>query len=208
MVDKIRALHAALEPATPVPALDGRVLDIMGRLPRHAFVPAEAAAEAYGNAPVAIGQGQTISQPFIVALMSSLAEVQPQHRVLEIGTGSGYQTAVLAALAQHVFTLEAVPELAAHDAAVLRANATPNVSLRIGDGHGGWPEEAPFDAIVVTAAPERLPTALVEQLVPGGRLVIPFGRSLQMLTVIEKSRDGEVRERPVLPVRFVPLVTT
>jgi protein-L-isoaspartate(D-aspartate) O-methyltransferase len=208
MVDKIRTLHAALAAQAAVPPLDQRVLAVMAALPRHTFVPGDMAGEAYANAPLGIGQGQTISQPFIVALMSSLAQVQPQHRVLEVGTGSGYQTAILAALAGHVFSIEAVAELAAHAAAVLRAQATPNISLRIGDGHAGWPEEAPFDAIVVTAAPPRMPPALPDQLAPGGRLIIPFGQTTQILTVVEKSAQGVLTETAIVPVRFVPMVPT
>lgn len=206
MVDKIRSLHAALAAETAVPPLDERVLAVMGSLPRHIFVPGDAAGEAYADAPLVIGHGQTISQPFIVALMSSLAQVQPQHRVLEVGTGSGYQTAILAALSKHVFSIEAVPELAAHAAAVLRAQATTNISLRIGDGHAGWPDEAPFDAIVVTAAPPRMPPALPDQLAPGGRLIIPFGETTQMLTVVEKSAQGALTQTSIVPVRFVPLI--
>ncbi len=206
MVDKIRSLHAGLNVEVAVPPLDERVLAVMAELPRHAFVPADMMQEGYANAPLAIGHGQTISQPFIVALMSSLAAVQPGHRVLEVGTGSGYQTAILAALAEHVFSIESIPELAAHAAAVLRAQATSNISLRIGDGNAGWPEEAPFDAIVVTAAPPRIPPELLEQLAPGGRLVIPYGEGTQMLTVVEKSASGETRETAIVPVRFVPLV--
>lgn len=208
MVDQIRALHANVTADTAVPALDERVLEVMTMLPRHAFVPPEVAGKAYSNAPLAIGAGQTISQPYIVALMSSLARLHDQSRVLEIGTGSGYQTAILAAIAGEVFTIEALAGLAARAAAALRAQATGNITTRIGDGHVGWPEAAPFDAIVVTAAPYRVPPALLEQLAPGGRLVIPYGGSVQMLTVLEKSSDGEITETAIVPVRFVPLLAS
>jgi len=206
MVEQIRALHARIAAEGMVPPLDERVLKVMAALPRHAFVPADVAAEAYSDAPLAIGEGQTISQPFIVALMSSLAAVRPQSRVLEIGTGSGYQTAILAALAGQVFTIEALPGLAARATAALRAQATGTVAARIGDGHAGWPEAAPFDAIVVTAAPDQVPPALPPQLAPGGRLIIPYGGTAQMLAMIEKSSDGTVKETKIVPVRFVPLL--
>jgi len=187
---------------------DARVLAAMRAVPRHLFVPAGSEDEAYDDRPVPIGHGQTISQPYIVAFMTELAEVKPTHRVLEIGTGSGYQAAVLSRLAASVYTIEIVEPLARRARAVLTSMGCANVATRIGDGYGGWPEMAPFDAIVVTAAPDHVPPALVAQLRPGGRLVIPVGGvyDVQQLRVIEKDASGRTRSRDVAPVRFVPLV--
>ncbi|MDO9383935.1 MAG: protein-L-isoaspartate(D-aspartate) O-methyltransferase [Hyphomicrobiaceae bacterium] len=204
MVSEIRRLEQAS--ARPSEPLDLRVLDVMSRVPREAFVRHANAGEAYINAPLAIGFGQTISQPFIVALMTSLARIAPNHRVLEIGTGSGYQTAILAALTGHVFSIERVAGLSVKAAEALRAQGIRNATLDIRDGHAGWPEHAPYDAIVVTAAPAEVPPALIDQLAPQGRLVIPVGRDEQMLTLIERRADGEVTRKEILPVRFVPLV--
>ena len=187
-------------------ALDQRVLDVMARMPRHAFVPQAEPGDAYINAPLAIGYGQTISQPFIVALMTSLARIGPSHRVLEIGTGSGYQTAILAALASHVFSIDVVAGLSSQARTALAAQGIANATLDIRDGHGGWPEQAPYDAIVVTAAPAQVPAALIGQLAPQGRLVIPVGKDEQILTLVEKRETGEVTHKAILPVRFVPLV--
>jgi protein-L-isoaspartate(D-aspartate) O-methyltransferase len=186
---------------------DPRVLDAMRAVQRHRLVPAHLAAEAYEDRPLPIGHGQTISQPYIVALMTQLADVSPTDRVLEVGTGSGYQAAVLAELAQSVYTIEIVTPLAEQAARDLRALGYDNIEVRAGDGYAGWPEHAPFDAIVVTAAPERIPAPLLEQLRPGGRLVIPVGpvHAAQELRLVEKQADGSVRERGVIPVRFVPL---
>lgn len=184
-----------------------RVLRAMATVQRHRLVPAALAAQAYDDRPLPIGHGQTISQPYIVALMTQLAEVSAGDRVLEIGTGSGYQAAVLAELADRVYTIEIVAALAARAARDLRALGYDNIEVRAGDGYAGWPEQAPFDAIVVTAAPERVPAPLLEQLKPGGRLVIPVGpiHAAQELRVLEKRDDGSVSERSVAPVRFVPL---
>lgn len=186
---------------------DPRVLDAMRAVQRHRLVPAHLAAEAYDDRPLPIGHGQTISQPYIVALMTQLAAVSPTDRVLEVGTGSGYQAAVLAELAAQVYTVEIVAPLAQQAARDLRALGYDNIEVRAGDGYAGWPEHAPFDAIVVTAAPARIPAPLLEQLKPGGRLVIPVGplHSAQELRLVEKQADGSVRERGVVPVRFVPL---
>jgi protein-L-isoaspartate(D-aspartate) O-methyltransferase len=185
-----------------------RVLDVMARVPRHELVPAEVRAAAYLDSPLPIGDGQTISQPYIVALMSELADVAPTDKVLEIGTGSGYQAAVLGELAANVYTIEIVERLGRTAAAALARLGYRNVEVKIGDGYGGWPEHAPFDAVIVTAAPNEIPAALVDQLAPGGKLVAPVGASplAQQLTVIEKDRDGKTTKREVLPVRFVPLV--
>ena len=183
---------------------DPAVLAAMRRIPRDLFVPEEARDQAYDDAPVAIGRGQTISQPYIVALMSELAGVGAASRVLEVGTGCGYQSAVLAACAAHVWTVELEADLSARAGRTLAALGIDNVSLRVGDGADGWPEEAPFDAVVVTAAPARTPPALLDQLGLGGRLVIPIGVSTQDLFVFTRSAAG-IERRSVIPVRFVPL---
>lgn len=186
---------------------DARVLDAMRRVPRHRFVPEALAEQAYGDQPLPIGHDQTISQPYIVALMTQLARPAPDDRVLEVGTGSGYQAAVLAELAGEVYSIEIVTPLATRAALTLRQLGYGNVAVRSGDGYVGWPEHVPFDAIVVTAAPERIPPPLLEQLAPGGRLVIPVGplHATQELRVVEKREDGSLHERVVTPVRFVPL---
>lgn len=186
--------------------LRSEVLAAMLQVPRHLFVPADQQSNAYKNRPLAIGYGQTISQPFIVALMSSLLDLKPGDRVLEAGTGSGYQAAVLSLLASDVYSIEVVAPLGERAARVLSELGVANVHCRIGDGYAGWPEEAPFDAIIVTAAPEEVPPALIAQLKPGGRLVIPVGITEQDLMVIEKQPDGTTVSRTIVPVRFVPLV--
>ncbi len=187
---------------------DARVLKVMREVPRHLFMPAEVRHLAHEDQPVPIGRGQTISQPYIVGFMTELLRVTPDSTVLEIGTGSGYQAAVLARLAKHVYTIEIVPELAAWSAGVLKKLEFENVTPRLGDGYKGWPERAPFDRIILTAAPPEVPKALVDQLKPGGRLVAPVGRSVweQELVVIDKGADGRLSRRSVLPVRFVPMV--
>ncbi|HEY8520047.1 MAG TPA: protein-L-isoaspartate(D-aspartate) O-methyltransferase [Gammaproteobacteria bacterium] len=186
--------------------LDADVLDAIRRVPRHEFVPEELRPYAYANRPLPIGYDQTISQPYIVALMTDLAAVDADSVVLEIGTGSGYQAAVLAELAAHVYTIEIVEPLGRRAAETLERLGYDNVTVRIGDGYAGWPERAPFDAIVVTAAPEDVPPPLLEQLRPGGRLVIPVGESRagQMLQVLTKTATGEIERTDVLPVAFVP----
>jgi protein-L-isoaspartate(D-aspartate) O-methyltransferase len=184
--------------------VDARVLEAMARVPRHRFIRSQDTDLAYGDYPVDIGFGQTISQPYIVAFMSEALDLRPVDRVLEIGTGSGYQTAVLAELASEVYSIEVVPAHAAAAAAVLHDLGYANVNLRSGDGYAGWPEAAPFDAIIVTAAPDHLPQPLVEQLKPGGRMVVPVGRGDQELLTLYKVDDG-LRVASRLPVRFVPL---
>lgn len=188
-------------------ALSGHVRAALQRVPRHRFVPADLQAMAYANRPLPIGAGQTISQPFIVALMTELLDPDPDARVLEVGTGSGYQAAVLAECVRQVYTIEIVPALGERAAALLRELGYRNVEVRIGDGYLGWPEAAPFDAIMVTAAPDHVPQPLVDQLRPGGRMVIPVGPQLrgQDLLLIEKARDGRTVSRRTLAVRFVPL---
>jgi protein-L-isoaspartate(D-aspartate) O-methyltransferase len=187
-------------------ALAPAVASALAAVPRHRFVQEADRERAYLNRPLRIGHGQTISQPFIVALMTQLARPEPTHRVLEIGTGSGYQAAVLAELVAEVRSIEIVPALAAGAAERLRELGYLNVQVRAGDGNHGWPDAAPFDAILVTAA-GRLPPALVEQLAPRGRLVIPIERGAgdQELVVITRGPDGEAVQETILPVRFVPL---
>ncbi len=184
---------------------DRAVLEAMRAVPRERFVPAGVRAQAYADHPLPIGYGQTISQPYIVALMTELLGVRKEHRVLEIGTGSGYQAAVLAGLVETVYSIELVPELAHSAAKTLAAEGYRNVEVRAGDGYLGWPEQAPFDRIILTAAPPEIPAALVAQLKPGGRLVAPVGEEWQDLVVLEKGRDGKTSTRKVLPVRFVPM---
>ncbi|UPK05182.1 protein-L-isoaspartate(D-aspartate) O-methyltransferase [Bradyrhizobium sp. 170] len=183
-----------------------RVLEAMGQTKRHLFIPERSCTIAYADMPLPIGRGQTISQPFIVALMTELAEVAPDHVVLEIGTGSGYQAAILARLARKVCTIEIVPALAEAAAKTLKDLAYDNVSVRLGDGYAGWPECGPFDAIVVTAALGQVPPPLIEQLKVGGRLVMPVGAEYgaQHLTVVEKLAPDKTTTRAVAPVRFVP----
>jgi len=187
--------------------LDGRVMAALARVPRHEFVPDSQKRYAYENRPLPIGYGQTISQPYIVALMTDLAGVGPQARALEVGTGSGYQAAVLAELAQRVYSIEIIPELAAEAEQRLRRLGYDRVETRQGDGYYGWGEAAPFDLILVTAAASHVPPPLIRQLKPGGRMVIPVGGrfQVQQLVLVEKTMDGEVRTRQILPVRFVPL---
>ena len=187
---------------------DQRVLDAMGTVPRHKFVPAGYEQAAYRDHPLPIGHGQTISQPFIVALMTELAAPVPTDRVLEIGTGSGYQAAVLSLLAKTVFTIEIISELADRADTTLKRLGYNNVNVKTGNGYAGWLEEAPFDVILVTAAPEEIPQALVDQLAPSGRMVVPVGPewSNQSLMLIVKDAKGAVNYRNVIPVRFVPMV--
>jgi protein-L-isoaspartate(D-aspartate) O-methyltransferase len=187
---------------------DPRVLDAMRGVPRHEFVPASSRPDAYADTPLPIGFGQTISQPYIVALMTELARPAPTDRALEVGTGSGYQAAVLSRLVSRVFSIELVEPLARSAAATLQRLGYANVTVRSGDGYHGWPEEPAFDIILVTAAPEAVPPALLAQLRPGGRLVIPVGPiwDVQDLKVIEKDEAGRITTRSVIPVRFVPLV--
>ncbi len=186
----------------------GAVMAAMAKVPRHEFVRPTDIVAAYVNRPQSIGHGQTISQPYIVALMTDRLDLDETRRVLEIGTGSGYQTAVLAELAGKVFSLECVEKLAAPARDRLAGMGYANVEVDTGDGFDGWPDKSPFDAIIVTAAPERIPEALVEQLAPGGRMVIPLGRvhETQFLTLVTKDADGRVGEQNMLPVAFVPMV--
>jgi protein-L-isoaspartate(D-aspartate) O-methyltransferase len=208
LVAEVDAMYAATRAETGLAAMSPQVRAALAKVERHRFVPAGMVASAYRNQPLPIGSGQTISQPYIVALSTDLVQPRAGQRVLEVGTGSGYQAAILAVIVAQVFTIEILPELGNAAAARLKALGYSNVKVRIGDGYAGWPEEAPYDAIVVTAAPPRVPQALVDQLKPGGRMVIPVGESptAQELLVITKGADGSVQSRSVLPVRFVPLV--
>ena len=218
MVEEIAAEVRTTRKHLGKDALDSRVMAAMGTVARHAFMPEANWSNAYENRPQPIGHGQTISQPYMVAIMTDLAAVAATDRVLEVGTGCGYQTAVLAELAARVFTIEVVPELAKQAGERLRDLGYDNIELRAGDGALGWSEHAPYDAIMVTAAAwHRVPPALVAQLAPGGRLVVPVDRSKaaarypfttqqQDLLLVNKDAAGKISERKVLPVAFVPLV--
>jgi protein-L-isoaspartate(D-aspartate) O-methyltransferase len=187
-------------------ALDRRVMDVLAEVPRHEFVPLELQPYAYADTPLPIGFGKTISQPFIVALMTDLLDLAPTDRVLEIGTGMGYQSALLARLAQRVYSMELIEELAQQAGQRLARQGHRNVEIRIGNGCRGWPERAPFDKLIVTAAPEMIPPALLYQLKPGGKMVIPAGlQDAQQLILVDKDADGLVATREILPVQFSAL---
>jgi protein-L-isoaspartate(D-aspartate) O-methyltransferase len=207
MVAEIDALAHDTRAEVGKPGFDERVMDVMGKVPRHEFVPADQVPYAYRNRPLPIGHGQTISQPYIVALMTDLAKVEPGHKVLEVGTGSGYQAAILAHLARAVYTIEIVEPLAKQAGERMAKQRHDNVQVRHGDGYHGWDEHAPYDAILVTAAASHIPPPLIRQLRPGGRMVIPVGAQFltQHLMLVEKKVDGTVSTRQILPVRFVPL---
>jgi protein-L-isoaspartate(D-aspartate) O-methyltransferase len=184
-------------------ALGARVLEVMGKVPRHDFVPVEVRAYAYVNSPLPIGCNKTISQPFIVALMTDLLDLQPGDRVLEIGTGLGYQAAILSALVQQVYSVEIIEELAQQAKKRLARQGCGNVQLRLGNGFYGWPEHAPFDKIIVTAGTDLVPPPLLNQLRPGGRMVIPTGLpDSQQLVLVEKDANGRIKTRNILRVRF------
>lgn len=206
MVDAVAADAAATASYTGRPAFSKRVMDALGKVERHRFVPPEMVPRAYLNRPLPIGNDQTISQPYIVALMTDLLDLEGGEKVLEIGTGSGYQAAILAELGGRVFSVEIVPALAREARSRLDRAGYPTVAVRLGDGWAGWPEEAPFDAIIVTAAPESIPPPLLAQLRPGGRMVIPLGPAgvTQSLELLVKQADGSLLRRRVLPVAFVP----
>ena len=208
LVVEVDATYAATRAETGLAAMSPQVRAALAKVERHRFVPASQAAAAYRNHPLPIGSGQTISQPYIVALSTDLIAPQAGQRVLEIGTGSGYQAAILAEIVSKVYSMELVPSLGKEAAERLTTLGYANVEVRIGDGYAGWPEQAPFDGIVVTAAAPRVPQALVDQLKPGGRMVIPVGAShgAQELLLLVKRADGSVEKKSVLSVRFVPLV--
>lgn len=181
------------------------VLEVMRAVPRELFVPESVRSQAYEDYPLPIGLGQTISQPFIVGLMTELLDPKKNHRVLEIGTGSGYQAAILSRLVREVYSIEIVPELARSAAETLSTLGFRNVTVREGDGYRGWPEKAPFDRIILTAAPPEIPHVLLDELKPAGVLVAPVGVGVQSLVVVQKSADGKTTTRSVLPVMFVPM---
>ncbi len=207
MLTAIQQMMEMTEPSVGKASLNKRVADAMMAVPRHKFVPPDSQSYAYENRALPISHRQTISQPYIVALMTELAEVTSESVVLEVGTGSGYQAAVLSELVSHVYSIEIVEPLGLEARLLLQDLGYDNVTVRIGDGYYGWPEHAPFDAILVTAAAEHIPEQLIQQLKPGGRLVIPVGehRLSQSLRVLTKGMDGEIKQRDVLPVVFVPL---
>ena len=206
MIEELRD-ESRLSEQYGAPPISQRTLAVLGQVPRHEFVPDEQKRYAYENRPLSIDARQTISQPYIVALMTDLAEVTKNDAVLEIGTGSGYQAAVLSELAGRVYTIEIVEMLGRRAANTLERLGYNNVTARVGDGYAGWPDQAPFDAILVTAAPEEIPELLIEQLAVGGRMVIPVGAEyeVQILKVLTKTEDGLVIVSNVIPVRFVPL---
>jgi protein-L-isoaspartate(D-aspartate) O-methyltransferase len=207
MVLEIERMAAMTALETGQPGIDPLVLATMNKVERHRFLPASQQRHAYENRPLPIGHGQTISQPYIVALMTDLLDAQSNHRVLEVGTGSGYQAAVLAELVRRVYTIEIIEPLGREARDRLARLDYRNVEVRIGDGYYGWPEHGPFDGIVVTAAATHVPPPLVRQLKPGGKMVIPVGASFltQHLLLVEKLPDGAITSRQILPVRFVPL---
>ncbi len=208
MVAEVEATYAETRAETGLARMSPAVRAALGKVERHRLVSPDQAAFAYRNHPLSIGHGQTISQPYIVALSADLIEPGPEHVVLEVGTGSGYQAAILAEIVRQVYTIEILEPLGRGAEARLKELGYRNVEVRIGDGYAGWPEKAPFDGIVVTAAAPRVPQALVDQLKPGGRMVIPVGGrwEVQELVLITKRNDGTTERRNVLPVRFVPLV--
>jgi protein-L-isoaspartate(D-aspartate) O-methyltransferase len=207
MLDQIRSLFRLTERETGIAEVPPSVLEALRRAPRHRFVPGHEQSLAYADMPLPIGLGQTISQPYIVALMTALLDVGDGDKVLEIGTGCGYQTAVLAELVAQVFSLEVVQPLAEAAAQRLAELGYANLEVRHGDGYGGWPQQAPFDGIIVTAGAPKVPMTLVKQLKPGANLVIPVERGPgQVLCVLRRQADGGVQRRDVLPVAFVPMV--
>ena len=208
MVAEVDAMYAETRSETGLPAMSPAVRHALGKVERHRLVPPGEVSRAYRNHPLPIGNGQTISQPYIVALSADLLNPKPGDVVLEVGTGSGYQAAVLAEIVSRVFSIELLEDLGRTAAKHLEELGYGNIEVKIGDGYAGWPEKAPFDGIVVTAAAPFVPKALVEQLKTGGRMVIPVGGAgdIQYLKVLVKRPDGGVDEKRVLPVRFVPLV--
>jgi protein-L-isoaspartate(D-aspartate) O-methyltransferase len=207
MVETIAAMQDSTSEALERDKIDPRVLQAMATVPRHVLVPEALRSAAYDNRPLPIGHGQTISQPYIVALMTDLLTLQPGDRVLEIGTGSGYQAAVLAELGMQVYSIEIIEPLGELARANLAKLGYEDIQVRIGDGYYGWEEHAPFDAIIVTAAASHIPPPLIRQLRPGGHMIIPVGSRfmVQQLVLVDKDEDSEVTTRQVLPVRFVPL---
>lgn len=207
MLEEIRSSVRNAAGYTGRDTLSDATMDAMATVPREAFVPPAQKSSAYLNRALPIGRGQTISQPLIVALMTDFLDLSPGDVVLEVGAGSGYQAAVLSRLVKHVYTVEIIPELAEGASRVLSGLGYENVTVRTGDGYAGWPEHAPFDGIMVTAAPEAIPPPLLEQLKPESKLILPVGPRLghQELVLVEKGKSGDIHQRPVLPVAFVPL---
>ncbi|OGV73029.1 MAG: protein-L-isoaspartate O-methyltransferase [Methylophilales bacterium RIFCSPHIGHO2_02_FULL_57_10] len=207
LMAEISALARETQAETGQGAFSVRVMEAMGKVPRHRFVPPEVERYAYRNRPLPIGYGQTISQPFLVAYMTELLQVNKDSKVLEIGTGSGYQAAILGELVSEVYTIEIVKPLAVRAAETLKINGYSNVQVRVGDGYYGWEKHAPFDAIIVTAAAGHVPPPLIQQLKRGGRMLIPLGSSFmpQQLVLVEKDMQDRVRTRELLSVQFVPL---
>ena len=207
LMREIAAMAAEDRAETGKPSISSRVMEALGRVPRDKFVPAELERRAYENRPLPIGYGQTISQPYVVALMTDLLQLNAGDKVLEVGTGSGYQAAMLAELTDAVFSIEIIEPLARRAEATLKNQGYGKVQVKAGDGYYGWPEHAPFDAIVVTAAAGHVPPPLIRQLKPGGRMVIPVGSAFmtQQLMLVEKDAQGRVLTREILPVSFVPL---
>ena len=208
MVAEVEAMYAETRHETGLAAMSAEVRRALGKVERHRLVPSAEASRAYRNHPLSIGSGQTISQPYIVALSADLLRPKPGDVVLEVGTGSGYQAAVLAEVVSKVYSIELIPSLGNEARKRLEELGYRNIEVRIGDGYAGWPDKAPFDGIVVTAAAPRVPQALIDQLKPGGRMVVPVGgeTDIQHLKLVTKRADGTVEEKRVLPVRFVPLV--
>lgn len=207
LLREVESEIAYIAPETGRSALDPAVLAAMRKVPRHRFVPPDQTPNAYLNRPLPIGHGQTISQPLIVALMTDLMQIKRGDTVLEVGTGSGYQAAIMGELARTVYSIEIIEPLARQAAGRLKELGYANVTVRIGDGYRGWPEHGPFDSIMVTAAASHVPPPLLHQLKPGGRMVIPVGAQFmtQYLMLVEKRADGAITTRQILPVRFVPL---
>lgn len=205
--ERNRMVRTGIEYYPYNPVKDPLVLAAMRKVPRHSFVPVEFARQAYQNSPLPIGYDQTISQPFIVAHMTEMLEIERNHRILEIGTGSGYQAAVLAELCDHVYTIEIVEPLGKRAETLLKELGYGGIHLRIGDGYEGWPESAPFDRIIVTCAPDEIPGPLIDQLAEDGRIVIPVGKPFrtQYLVVVTKDKNGRIRKETKYPVRFVPM---
>ena len=208
MLAEVEAMYAETRPETGLARMSPAVRSAMGKVERHRLVPSSEAPRAYRNHPLPIGSGQTISQPYIVALSTDLLAPKPTDVILEVGTGSGYQAAVLAEIVARVYSIEIIASLGNEARKRLEELGYGNIEVQIGDGYAGWPEKAPFDGIVVTAAAPRVPQSLVDQLKPGGRMVIPVGGAgdVQYLKLLTKRADGGVDEKRVLPVRFVPLV--
>ena len=206
MVEEIEADADITDKYFGKKSFDPAVMRAMATVPRHEFVPSNMLQQAYDNRPLPIGYGQTISQPYIVALMTDLLQAEPEHRVLEIGTGSGYQAAVLSELVAEVYTIEIIEGLARKTSQLLQRQGYKNIKTRIADGYDGWPQHAPYDSIIVTAAISHIPPPLVQQLKQGGRMIIPVGTRFQTqyLTLVEKDMQGEVTTQQLLPVLFVP----